>query len=185
MIANYVFVILLLILPIQPKAYERIKGYENYVKEWEKKEKNVRIHDLSDLGPIKDLCNSQSCKFYYYEYLDESITQPNFNRTVLMVSGMHGNEYLGPHVLLYGYQLFKNAHIIYFPMANPSGFEKNQRQTYPLKVDPNRDFPIDGNTNCYKAYSTKVLDFIFRKYQIDLTFILHNGGNEIGFNWGT
>ena len=58
MIANYIFVILLLILPIQPKAYERIKGYENYVKEWEKKEKNVRIHDLSDLGPIGDLCNS-------------------------------------------------------------------------------------------------------------------------------
>jgi len=44
-----------------------------------------------------------------------------------MVAGFHGNEYLGPHTLLYAYKHLKAAKIIYFPMANPSGFLKNQR----------------------------------------------------------
>ena len=48
-----------------------------------------------------------------------------------MVSGMHGNEFLGTHVLLYGFEHFKGAHIIYFPVANPSGFQRQERLTFP------------------------------------------------------
>lgn len=70
-------------------------------------------------------------------------------------------------------------------MANPSGFLRQTRQTYPNKIDPNRDFPIDGNTLCYQTSATNILDMLFRKYRFDLTVILHNGGTQIGFNWGT
>lgn len=79
----------------------------------------------------------------------------------------------------------KGYKIIYFPVANPSGFLKRRRETVPGKIDPNRDYPIDGNTNCYQTTATHILDMLFRKYRIDLTIILHNGGSQIAFNWGT
>ena len=98
---------------------------------------------------------------------------------------MHGNQYLGPHALLYGYKYFKANHIVYFPVANPSGFDISQRQTNPTRKDPNRDFPVDGNYDCYNTNAALVLDYLFRKYSFDLTLILHDGSNQIGFNWGT
>lgn len=47
--------------------------------------------------------------------------------TILMVSGMHGDEFIGPHTLLYAYPHLRAHKIIYFPMANPSGFIKGTR----------------------------------------------------------
>lgn len=90
---------------------------------------------------------------------------------------MHGNEVLGPMTLLYAYKHLSAARIIYFPIANPSGFVKKQRLTFPGGLDPNRDFPIDSNNDCYAASSTLILDHIFRSYSIDLTVTLHAGGN--------
>jgi len=87
--------------------------------------------------------------------------------------------------MLYGYQYFKAAHIIYFPVANPSGFDRSSRNTFPSNRDPNRDFPVDMNTECYNTNAALVIDHLFRTYAFDLTLMLHQGGNEIGFNWGT
>lgn len=104
---------------------------------------------------------------------------------MLLVGGMHGNEYLGPLTLLNGYKYFEAHHIIYFPVANPSGYDITQRHTNPSRKDPNRDFPIDGNNDCYTTNAALVLDHLFRTYSFDLTIVLHDGSNEIGFNWGT
>jgi hypothetical protein len=41
--------------------------------------------------------------------------------TVLLLSGLRGNDVLGPKVLLVAYGKLKAARIIYFPFANPSG----------------------------------------------------------------
>ncbi len=90
---------------------------------------------------------------------------------------MHGDEYLGPHVLLYGYKYFKADHIIYFPMANPSGFNLQKRNTHPSYVDVNRDFPVDKNKQCYQSNAAHILDFLFRQYKFDLTISLHEGQN--------
>lgn len=98
---------------------------------------------------------------------------------------MHGNEYIGPHTLLYGYKYFDAPHIIYFPVANPSGYARNQRLTFPNQIDTNRDFPVDNNKVCYQSNAAHILDYLFRKYKFDLTLILHDGRSEIGFNWGT
>lgn len=104
-----------------------------------------------------------------------------------MTSGMHGNQLIGPTTLLYLYELLKpkDIRIIYFPVCNPSGYNLKQRYTYPNGLDVNRDFPIDGNSKCYEGTSTRIIDKIFRKYKIDLTINLHNGADEIGWNWGT
>jgi predicted deacylase len=80
---------------------------------------------VSHLAVNNELCSGKKCKFVYYEYFSPGRIEKDRNRTVLLVSGMHGNEYLGPHTLLYGYQHFEAAHIIYFPVANPSGFAVN------------------------------------------------------------
>ena len=66
---------------------------------------------------------------------------------------------------------------MYFPVANPSGYDRTQRETSPTKKDPNRDFPIDGNTDCYTTNAALILDYLFRKYTFDLTIILHEGAN--------
>lgn len=61
---------------------------------------------------------------------------------------------------------------------NPSGYNGNIRYTKDKKlIDANRDYPIDNNNLCYQASSTRIIDQIFRKYQIDLTVNLHNGGS--------
>ena len=96
---------------------------------------------------------------------------------MLLVSGMHGNEYLGPHALLYAYKELDAARIIYFPIANPSGFSTHSRYGYPVQVAPNRDYPVDKNKACYTAVSTKIIYSIFQTYSIDLVVAIHNGGN--------
>jgi predicted deacylase len=100
---------------------------------------------------------------------------------------MHGDEFIGPHTLLYAYKHLKADKIIYFPVANPSGFAQGKRETFPGNIDVNRDFPIDGNKQCYCTTATHILDMLFRKYRFDLTVALHNGGSgaEISYNWGT
>ena len=62
---------------------------------------------------------------------------------------------------------------------NPSGFNKNAREIWIYRdaIDANRDYPIDNNKKCYRVSSTRIIDQIFRKYQIDLTVNLHNGGS--------
>lgn len=92
---------------------------------------------------------TKKCNFFYYEHKENVDTDPKDNRTILFVSGFHGDERLGPHTLAHGYKHFKGNHIIYFPMANPSGFIKNQQKTYPSNINPYLDFPFDNNTQCY------------------------------------
>jgi hypothetical protein len=75
--------------------------------------------------------------------------------------------------------------LIFFPIGNPSGYLLNKRETHPNKIDINRDYPIDNNTKCYESSATRIIDHIFRTYDIDLTVAFHNGGNEISWNWGT
>ena len=106
--------------------------------------------------------------------MDESVEETVRNRTVLLVAGMHGNEYLGPHTLLYGYKHFKAARIIIFPVVNPSGFCQSKRNTS-TNIDPNRDYPVDKNIICYQTNSALILDYLFRNNHFDLTLILHDG----------
>jgi predicted deacylase len=98
-------------------------------------------------------------------------------RNVFIVSGMHGNEYLGPTSILYAIKHLETpgTRIILFPLANPSGFDHNSRLVYPTNVDPNRDFPIEQYNKCYQSSSSLIIDRIYRKYHIDLTLTLHNG----------
>lgn len=79
----------------------------------------------------------------------------------------------------------ERTRIIYFPIMNPSGYERVSRHSYPNGLDLNRDYPIDNNTNCYLGSATHIIDSIYRNYSIDLTVNLHNGADELGWNWGT
>lgn len=60
---------------------------------------------------------------------------------------------------------------------NPSGYDLNQRNSFPEDLDLNRDYPIDKNMKCYEGSSTRIIDHLFRSYKIDLTVNLHNGGD--------
>jgi predicted deacylase len=73
---------------------------------------------------------------------------------------MHGNELIGPTTLLYLFPLLhpQNTRILYFPICNPSGYDKKQRETYPNEISLNRDYPIDKNTDCYRGSSTRIID---------------------------
>jgi predicted deacylase len=61
--------------------------------------------------------------------------QPNRNKTVLIVGGLRGNDFLGPTAILNLYGKVKAGKIIYFPLANPSGFMRQQIEAYPTNVN--------------------------------------------------
>lgn len=137
--------------------------------------------------------NNVKCEFYYYvinpkeENNNIGASGDGNVRNVLFVAGMHGNEFLGPMSVLYAVKHMRTAstRVIIFPLANPSGFDRHQRITFPTNLDPNRDFPIEQYSQCYQTSSSLIIDHIYRKYPIHLTLALHNGGSEIGWNWGT
>lgn len=110
-------------------SYKRITDYNEYLYKWKEMVPERYIHDVSHFSNDNELCDGKRCQYFYYEYEDESFRGEAQRKTVLMVAGMHGNEHIGPHALLYGYAHLKAYKIIYFPVANPSGFQKGIRQT--------------------------------------------------------
>jgi len=98
------------------------------------------------------------------------------NTTVLIVAGLEGNDYLAVNSMLNIYQKINAARVIYFPLANPSGFIKNMSKTYPKEVDILSDFPTTKNTKeCFKSSASRIMDHIYRKYEVDLTILIEEG----------
>ena len=70
------------------------------------------------------------------------------------------------------------------PVANPSGFVRNLRNEFPSGIDANRDFPFDTQSDsCLRGVTSRLMDYIYRRWSIDMTITLHQGGEEIGWNW--
>lgn len=90
----------------------------------------------------------------------------------MLVSGLYGDQYLGPNLLLNSYQHLNVARIIFFPVANPSGFSKGEKLTIPTNIDIKKDFPFYDNEDCFRSTFSIIMDNIFRKYKIDLTINL-------------
>jgi hypothetical protein len=55
---------------------------------------------MTEFGTGTELCNRKACRFYIY--LHEPSKQ-EISHTILITSGMHGNEQIGPTTLLYAY----------------------------------------------------------------------------------
>jgi hypothetical protein len=52
-------------------------------------------------------------------------------------------------------------------------------------IDPNRDFPYDTDYDiCMKGAASRIMDMVYRKWKIDLTITVHQGGDEIAWAWG-
>ena len=77
---------------------------------------------------IRDSCGDVPCEYFYYLQEDKSLLADEVrSRSVLIVSGLRGDDYLSPTVLLNLYGKVRGAaRVIYFPLANPSGFS-NQK----------------------------------------------------------
>lgn len=182
-----IWVVLVLVM-VGCDGFKRYSDYREYIGQWLSMVPKEQVFNVSHMAMDEEQCYGTKCHFYYFEATHP--TPPPNNtppRTVLLVSGMHGDEFIGPLTLLYAYKHLKADRIVYFPVANPSGFAKGMRATSPGGLDVNRDFPVDGNTLCYRTTATHILDMLFRKYRFDLTVALHNGGQgaEISYNWGT
>lgn len=107
----------------------------------------------------------------------------NRNKTVLIVGGLRGDDVLGPTTILNLYGKIKAARIIYFPIANPSGFMHKQAETYPNGINVEADFPLWGNKKCNMSSSIKALEYLFRTYQIDLSVYIHEGTAGVTHSW--
>ena len=98
------------------------------------------------------------------------------NTTVLIVAGLKGNDYLAVNSMLNVYGKIDAARVVYFPLANPSGFIKNMSKTYPNEVEIPSDFPTSKNAKeCFKSSASRILDSIYRKYQVDVTILIEDG----------
>ena len=78
------------------------------------------------------------------------------------------------------------AHVIYFPVPNPSGFVHNSPLAYPTGITIADDFPLPGllgDRFCNRTSTVRVLDHIFRTHKIDLTVQLRTGRAFISHSW--
>lgn len=53
-----ILLLALLLAHALSRPYQRITSYHHYVREWQQKATNVRIHEVSHLAPISDHCVS-------------------------------------------------------------------------------------------------------------------------------
>lgn len=128
-------------------------------------------------------CNGP-CQYPLFEY-----TAPNYDpvadATVLVVSGFHGDEKLGVWISSYAFPYLKGKHVLYLPVVNPSGYAHNTREEFPSRIDPNRDFPFDSDSDsCMRGVASRLMDYVYRKWKIDMSITIHQGGDEIAWNWG-
>ena len=71
------------------------------------------------------------------------------------------------------------------PVVNPSGYTHGTREEFPSRVDPNRDFPFDSDSNsCMRGVASRLMDYIYRRWNIDMSITVHQGGEEVAWNWG-
>jgi hypothetical protein len=80
-------------------SFKRYTDYREYVARWKAIVPEQHVHDVSYLALDNETCYGGKCEFLYFE--SEAATSPGEEgRTVLLVSGMHGDEFIGPHTLL-------------------------------------------------------------------------------------
>lgn len=111
------------------------------------------------------------------------VQQQNRNKTVLIVGGLKGTDFLGPTAMLNLYRDVRAGKVIFFPVPNPSGFVHQVEETYPPGVDIEQDFPMLGRTDCFSTSAVRILDYLFKTYLIDLTIYLHEGPAGVDYSW--
>lgn len=62
-----------------------------------------------------------------------------------MISGLKGDDEIGPQLLMKSYGILNAATIIYIPYLNPSGTFNKQNNTFPGNFDVEKDFPLNGD----------------------------------------
>lgn len=129
------------------------------------------------------MCDGQPCNFYFYIHENPALLATNHNITILLLSGLEGNDTIGPEVLLASYGQLTAARIIYFPLANPSGFSMATSATYPRRFSVSEDFPLKGNSNCNRTSAFRILSYLYLHYSIDLSVYLHEGSPVITYSW--
>lgn len=60
----------------------------------------------------------------------------------MIIAGLRGDDSIGPNILLNAYGELDAARIIFFPLPNPSGFNKDSIVTFPAAINVENDFPI-------------------------------------------
>lgn len=141
--------------------------YKNYLKNLRAvcKEKNIKIISIGKID-----------SFFIYKI----VLNPSGNKTVVFSAGIHGNEISGPLSIIeflkkIDFKKYSNTKIIIFPVANPTGFDKNQRNNY-LNKDLNRLF-----CKSKTAFENKILLKELQKEKIFFFHALHSDTDETSF----
>ncbi len=115
---------------------------------------------------------SNGYKFYYININDRKEAK----RSICFSAGIHGDEIAGPNaVLRYLSKFNPDIHLLIFPVANPYGFDREQRYNA-LKHDINRRF-------CDRLLvgEAKTVHNLIKKCQPDLFCSLHEWKAEDGY----
>lgn len=79
------------------------------------------------------------CQYLLYEYTSPEY-DPAVDITVLIISGFHGDQRLGPTIVTESFAYLSGRHMLFMPIINPSGFISNCTFEFPSRVDPLKDF---------------------------------------------
>jgi hypothetical protein len=159
--------------------------YQDAIALWQKKVPKEGIFSLKELSNDKEMCGPSPCEHFYFlsENTEKTITK-HTNFTVLLVAGLRGDDATSPNILLNAYGQLDAARTIFFPIANPSGFDTGTLPTHPGGINVEKDLPIGENQECNRSAAVMGLHYLYRTYPIDLTIYVHDGKPAIAYSWG-
>lgn len=118
------------------------------------------------------------CKYLLYEYTSPNY-DPSADITVLIISGFHGDERLGPLIVTESFPYLNGRHMLFMPVVNPSGFINNKTFELPSQVDPYKDFSYSNLKKCFEGATSNILNSVYQRWDIGLTIHIRQGGQQV------
>jgi len=146
-------------------------------------------------------CGNVKCAIYIVT-LTEFQTLTNSRPEVFISGAVHGNEVLGPNIVVYLLEyllenynkdtwityLINNRKLVVMPSANAQGYYYNRREeiVQGMPLDPNRDFPYDSQpSKCLNTIAGRSIFYTIADHMFVLGITFHGGDAVISYPWGS
>ena len=171
---------------------------------------NEQYPDLVEIGNAQEKygvrspgdCGGEPCTQWFLRITNEA-TLRKTRPEVFFSGSLHGNEEIGPtttiefaRLLLENYKFGKNPwlkrlvntrSIYIMPSANAWGYfhETREERLDGKRMDPNRDFGYDRNSNCMETTAARAVNELWREHLFQLAITFHGGMRAISYEWGS
>ncbi|KAF8820832.1 putative zinc carboxypeptidase [Cardiosporidium cionae] len=169
------------------KQFPHLASYSTAAKLWPHLNWKASWFKCDDEKP----CEIPIVRIAHKDYLTENTPEVFFSGCV------HGDEVVGPEAAyelslllckMYSVDPFitfmvNHRSIYIMPFANAYGFSHNTRKE--ANVDPNRDFPYLTEGKCFRSFTTRSINELFRDHLFRSGITWHGGTRSLTYLWGS